>query len=108
MRTISQDAELVTTLAAVIREVDGSHSLGAAELAEALVERGVRISDPDRCVYAVATVCRDGTIEPVSNSFGTEAEAQQDLAVLCGDDYYRDREPFIASSSAQVWQRVAD
>lgn len=33
-------AELVNRLAADIREVDGDHKLGAAELAEALVEKG--------------------------------------------------------------------
>lgn len=31
----------VTRLAALIREVDGGHSLGAAALAEALIDRGV-------------------------------------------------------------------
>lgn len=34
----------ITALAALIREVDGSHSLGAAALAEALVRRGVTIN----------------------------------------------------------------
>lgn len=34
----------VNALAAIIREVDGNHALGAAVLAERLVERGVRTS----------------------------------------------------------------
>lgn len=38
------DAEVVGTVAAVIREVDGSHELGAAALAKALVNRGVTIT----------------------------------------------------------------
>lgn len=33
--------ERVNRLAAIIREVDGNHDLGAAALAEALIERGV-------------------------------------------------------------------
>lgn len=35
-------SEEITRLAALIREVDGNHSLGAAALAEALTDRGVR------------------------------------------------------------------
>jgi len=35
------DADTIATLAALIREIDGSHELGAAALAEALVHRGV-------------------------------------------------------------------
>lgn len=35
--------QMVERLAALIREVDGGHSLGAAALAEALVKRGVTI-----------------------------------------------------------------
>lgn len=35
--------EDVARLAALIREVDGDHSLGAAALAEALIDRGVRV-----------------------------------------------------------------
>lgn len=36
-------AEDIAGLAALIREVDGDHVLGAAALAEALVDRGVRV-----------------------------------------------------------------
>lgn len=36
----------IETLAALIREVDGKHSLGAAALAEALAARGVRVAKP--------------------------------------------------------------
>ncbi|MBE5502482.1 Uncharacterised protein [Mycobacteroides abscessus subsp. massiliense] len=36
----------IETLAARIREVDGRHDLGAAALAEALVDRGVRVATP--------------------------------------------------------------
>lgn len=35
------DADAIGALAALIRDVDGSHQLGAAALAEALVHRGV-------------------------------------------------------------------
>lgn len=35
--------QMVERLAALIREVDGDHSLGAAALAEELVKRGVTI-----------------------------------------------------------------
>ncbi|QFS94623.1 hypothetical protein FIV07_28010 (plasmid) [Mycobacterium sp. THAF192] len=96
----------VATLAALLREVDGNHTLGAAALAEALVKRGVTIETPGTRVYAPATVGSNGTIEPVSNSFSTRAEADQELAALLGDDYYRDRRPFIAASVTQVWRPV--
>lgn len=108
MNDIAVDhADLITTLAAMIREVDGSHSLGAAALAEALVERGVTFEDPKARVYAAATVRSDGTVEPVSNPFDTRAQAEHDLALLLGDDYYRDCRPFIATSTAPVWRPVA-
>lgn len=41
--TGQQQAGQVGLLAALIREVDGDHSLGAAALAEALAARGVRV-----------------------------------------------------------------
>lgn len=97
---------LIAALAALIREVDGRHVLGAAALAEALVERGVTFEDSGSRVYAAATVRRDGTVEPVSNPFGTRDEAEQELAGLLGDDYYRDCRPFIATSVAPVWRPV--
>lgn len=99
-------AGLITALAAVIREVDGSHSLGAAALAEALVERGVTFKNHKVRVYAPATVRSDGTVEPVTNPFDTPAEAERELAGLLGDDYYRDQRPFIATSDAPVWRAV--
>ncbi len=34
----------INTLAALIREIDGNHTLGAAALAEALINRGVTLS----------------------------------------------------------------
>lgn len=100
------NCELITTLASVIREVDGSHSLGAAALAEALIARGVTVSSPTSRVYAAATLLSDGTVEPISASFSTLAEAEQDLAILRGDDYYRDRRPFIATSQVPHWRPV--
>lgn len=106
MREIADDAGLISALAAMIREVDGSHSLGAAALAEALFERGVTFEDPNARVYAPATVRSDGTVEPVTNPFGTRAEAEQELAGLLGDDYYRDRRPFIATAIAPAWRAV--
>ncbi|WP_131722473.1 hypothetical protein [Mycolicibacterium conceptionense] len=108
MRTIDSDAEpsLVDTLAALLREVDGSHSLGAAALAEELVKRGVTIEVAGSRVYAPAALRGDGTIEPVSNSFSTLDLAEQELAGLLGDDYYRDCRPFVATSVAQVWRPV--
>lgn len=42
------DPNQVESLAALIREVDGDHSMGAAQLAEALMARGV--SGPTRAV----------------------------------------------------------
>lgn len=99
-----RDTSLVTALAAAIRQVDGSHSLGAAALAEALVERGVTVGD--RKVYAPATLRSDGTVEPVTNPLDTQAKAEQELAGLLGDDYYRDQRLFIATSIAPVWRAV--
>lgn len=98
------DADLITRVAALIRDVDGSHTLGAAQLAEALVERGVTMADPTAHVFAAATVDSAGAIVPLSNSFPTQAEAQEDLAVLLGDDYYRDQRPFIATSIPPLWR----
>lgn len=103
---MSDTSNLISTLAAVIREVDGNHSLGAAALAEALVARGVTLEDAKARVYAAATVRSDGTVEPVSNPFDTQAEAEHDLALLLGNDYYRDYRPFIATSTAPVWRPV--
>lgn len=99
-------ADQVGRLGALIREVDGSHSMGAAALAEALFERGVRFEDPGLRVYAAATVRADGTVEPVSNPLPTRDAAEQELAGLLGDDYYRDCRPFIATSVTQIWRPV--
>ena len=101
-------AELITRVAALIRDVDGGHTLGAAQLAEALVERGVTIADPASRVFAAATFDSTGTIVPLSNSFPTQAEAQEDLAALLGDDYYRDQRPFIATAIAALWRPVGE
>ncbi|MBE5477861.1 hypothetical protein E3G68_005194 [Mycobacteroides abscessus] len=98
------DSSLVEILAALLRDVDGSHSLGAAALAEELVKRGVTIEVPGSRVYAPATLRSDGTVEPVSNSFRTRDLAERELTALMGDDYYRDRRLFVATSVAQVWQ----
>lgn len=103
---MSANAELITTLATLIREVDGSYSQGAAQLAEALIERGVTMSSTPARVYAAATSLSDGTVEPVSTSFTTRAEAEHDLAILSGDDYYCDRRPFIATSVVPHWHPV--
>lgn len=77
--------------------------MGAAALAEALVERGV-LPEGSRRVYAAATVRSDGTVEPVSDLLPTRAAAE--LAGLLGYDYYRACSPFIATSVAQVWRPV--
>lgn len=99
-----QDREvLVTTLAALIREVDGDHSMGAAQLAEALIQRGVAVATPAEQQYAAAVLSSNGTVEPVSSTFEMRAEAERDLAVLLGDDYYRDRQPFLATAMKQTW-----
>ncbi|CAN3132292.1 hypothetical protein ACNUDN_30655 [Mycobacterium sp. smrl_JER01] len=101
------NAALITTLAAVIRDVDGAHRLGAAELAEALVSRGVTITDPAEQLYATAVDAGDGTVQPVSTPSRTSTEAEDDLATLLGDDYYRDRRPFIATAPRQIWSPIA-
>jgi hypothetical protein len=44
-RAVERTVE-IETLAALIREVDGDHSLGAAALAERLVDRGVAAPRP--------------------------------------------------------------
>lgn len=41
---MNQNEDVVTALAEIIRRVDGSHTLGAAALAEALVENGVTLT----------------------------------------------------------------
>lgn len=106
LRTQHDDtAGLIATVATLIRQASGGHVLDAAQLAQVLVERGVTLVDQGR-VYAAATVCDDGTVAPVSDSFATRTEAEHDLAVLLGDDYYRDRQPFIATSVLPAWRPV--
>lgn len=100
-------AGLIATVATLIRQASGEHVLDAAQLAQVLVERGVTLVDQGR-VYAAATVCDDGTVAPVSDSFATRTEAEHELAVLLGDDYYRDRRPFIATSVLPEWRPVDD
>lgn len=46
-RVAEYRAQDIAGLAALIREVDGDHVLGAAALAEALVDRGVRVRTDD-------------------------------------------------------------
>lgn len=99
----SDNTVSVTTLAALIRRVDGGHCMGAAQLAEALMQHGVTIAGPAEQQYAAAISRGDGTVEPVSSPFATRAEAEHDLAVLLGDDYYRDRRPFVATATKQTW-----
>lgn len=99
----SDNAAAVTALAALIRRVDGDHSMGAAQLAEALIQHGVTIAGQTEQQYAAAVSRDNGTVEPVSSTFGTRAEAEHDLAVLLGDDYYRDRRPFVATAAKQTW-----
>lgn len=100
------NVHLIAKLADLIREVDGSHSLGAATLAEALIERGVTLNGFGARRYAAATELEDGTVQPISSAFNTLGEAERDLAVLLGDDYYRDRRPFIAAGTEPTWRRV--
>ncbi len=54
-------------------------------------------------VFAVATRLGDGSIRALSKSFGTRGEAEHELAVLMGDDYYRDQRPFVATSWKPQW-----
>lgn len=54
----NESSRRVEDLAALIREVDGAHRLGAAALAEALTARGVRV------VPAGYKVFRDTRIDP--------------------------------------------
>jgi hypothetical protein len=101
------DAEVVQTVAAMIREVDGNHQLGAAALAEALVNHGVTIkTGTERRTYAVATKLRDGTTRALSTTFPTPGEAAHELAVMLGDDYYRDQHPSIATTVESPWVPV--
>lgn len=102
-----QDAGVIEHLAAVIREVDGRHQLGAAALAEALVDRGVTIkAQPERRAYAVAARHHDGTTRALSQSFATLSEAAHELARMRGDDYYRDQHPFVATCAESPWVPV--
>lgn len=100
-------AEVVETVAAMIREADGSHELGAAALAEALVNRGVTIKTGNESrTYAVATRLRDGCTRVLSTTFPTPADAARELAVMLGDDYYRDQHPFVATTVESPWVPV--
>lgn len=54
-------ADVTETVAAIIREVDGNHELGAAALAEALVNRGVTVkAQAERRGTEHTTYARDG------------------------------------------------
>lgn len=98
------DASVIEAVAAMIRDVDGNHDLGAAALAEGLVARGVTIKpQPERRVYAVATTLPDRTTRPLSTTFPTPGAAAQELAAMLGDDYYRDQQPFIATTVEPQW-----
>lgn len=100
-------ADVTETVAAIIREVDGNHELGAAALAEALVNRGVTVkAQAERRAYAVATRLRDGSTRALSTTFATPGEAARELAVLLGDDYYRDQNPFVATTVQSPWVLV--
>lgn len=102
-----QDSGVIDKLAAVIREVDGRHKLGAAALAEALVDRGVTIkTQAERRTYSVAARHRDGNTRALSQSFATLSEAAHELARMRGDDYYRDRHPFVATCVESPWVPV--
>lgn len=57
-------------------------------------------------VFAVVTQLGDGSIRALSKSFGTRGEAEHELAVLLGDDYYRDQRPFVAASWEPRWLRL--
>ncbi len=104
---VDQDAGVIEELAAVIRAVDGSHELGAAALAEALVNRGVTIkAQAERRAYAVAARHRDGNTRALSQSFATLGEAAHELAWMRGDDYYRHRHPFVATCVEAPWVPV--
>ncbi|GAB1816074.1 hypothetical protein [Mycobacterium sp. MUNTM1] len=79
---LPHSAESINALATLIREVDGSHTLGAAALAETLVVRGVTITAREQWAYAVATRNSDASIRALSQSFATPREAEHELAVL--------------------------
>jgi hypothetical protein len=102
-----QDGGLIEAVAELIRDVDGSHELGAAALAEALVHRGVTLrARGEQRVYAVATKPRDGNARAMSESFTTLDAAMHELAVMRGDDYYLDQHPFIATCVETPWVPV--
>lgn len=56
--------------------------------------------------YAVAVKGADGVIQEVSGSFATFEEASRELSQLLGDDFYRDRDPFVATRLEEPWTLV--
>ncbi|WP_131823274.1 hypothetical protein [Mycobacteroides chelonae] len=78
----------------------------AAHVLEILNDNDIEVIEADGRVYAAAAVEDTGTVCPISRTFGTQTEAEQDLAVLLGDDYYKDRQPFIAAAPSQTWRPI--
>lgn len=77
-----------------------------AHVLDVLNANDIEVTEADGHVYAAAAADSDGTIRPVSRAFGTRSEAEDDLATLRGDDYYRDRQPFVATAIAQTWRPI--
>lgn len=57
---------------------------------EAKIGAAVRDSE-----YAMVTRLGDGTLSAMSKACETAGEAERELAWMLGDDFYRDRHPFI-------------
>ncbi|WP_396909944.1 hypothetical protein [Mycolicibacterium sp.] len=85
---------------------DQARKAHAAHVLDVLNADDVTVVDADARLFAAATVAGDGTIQPVSGTFSTAAQAEEDLAALLGDDYYRDRHPFVATAIAPTWRPI--
>lgn len=85
---------------------DQARKSHAAHVLDVLNANGVTAADADARLFAAATVAGDGTIQPVPGTFTTAAQAEEDLAALLGDDYYRDRHPFVAATLTPTWRPI--
>ncbi|AOS94878.1 hypothetical protein AN480_27795 (plasmid) [Mycobacterium intracellulare subsp. chimaera] len=83
--------------------VNEARTAHARHVVDVLRSNDVEVIDAVR-VYAAAALNSDGEVQPVSTSFETPAQAGQDLAGLLGDDYFRDRQPFVATAIVQKWR----
>lgn len=74
------------------------HLLDALISVERAVHELDRFNSQGAAAYAVVSrLGGDGGLRALSDSFSSQVEAERELARMCVDDFYRDRDPFIGT-----------